>query len=303
MKQPIKIAAVQMPWDLPAVGWRERIEVNFAEAERWLVMAGEGGADIACLGETFNTVGVSPEPEEVMEWAADAEGAVKERFGPLARKYGMGVIAPVHAVREGKLRNVALVLSETGELLGGYEKVHCTEKERELGVVPGREWPVFTIKGARVGIQICHDNSFPESARCLTLAGAEILFWPHVMGGWGGEFMDVLLKSPAIHNGIHHVPVCFGCPADRAWRPGMLIGRSSIIGPDGTIHADAGRHPGIACATVDLDAPRLAHWFTRPGDFVFRDDMLNDRRPDAYALLTEVRPPRDPVSAPGKRGD
>ena len=117
------------------------------------------------------------------------------------------------------------------------------------------------------------------------------------MGGWGGEFMDILLRAPAIHNGVHFVPVCFGCPPDQAWRPGMLIGRSSIIGPDATIVADAGRHPGIALATIDLAAPRVAHCFTRDGDWVWRTDMLNDRRPDTYSPLSRSVKTQKPVPA------
>jgi predicted amidohydrolase len=100
----------------------------------------------------------------------------------------------------------------------------------------------------------------------------------------------VLLRGPAIYNGIHHVPVCFGRPPGRAWKPGMLIGRSSIIRPDGTFAADAGRSEGIALATIDLDAPRIAHDFTRRGEHVFRADMLNDRRPETYAPLTRSKP-------------
>jgi predicted amidohydrolase len=109
--------------------------------------------------------------------------------------------------------------------------------------------------------------------------------------------MDILLRSPAVHNGIHFVPVCFGCPPGKAWRPGMLIGRSSVIGPDATIHADAGRHPGIALATIDLAAPRIAHWFTRADDWVWKVDMLNDRRPDAYEPLTRPIKRQRPISA------
>jgi predicted amidohydrolase len=164
-------------------------------------------------------------------------------------------------------------------------------------VVPGDSWPVFKLAGARVGIQICHDTSFPESARCLTMNGAEVIFWPHVMSGWGGEFMDILLRAPAIHNGVHFVPVCYGCPPEKSWMPGMLLGRSSIIAPDATIVADAGRHPGIALATIDLAAPRVAQCFTRDGDWVWKIDMLNDRRPDTYAPLTRPVTPQPPVRA------
>jgi hypothetical protein len=68
----------------------------------------------------------------------------------------------------------------------------------------------------------------------------------------------------------------------------MMIGRSSIIRPDGTVAADAGRAEGLAIATIDLDAPRIARDFSRHGDHIFRTDMLNDRRPETYGAL--VRP-------------
>jgi predicted amidohydrolase len=228
-----------------------------------------------------------------------AQAEALRRFGSIARRHRMAIIAPILAVLDDVVRNAALVLDGRGRLLGHYFKVHCTEAERSYGVVPGDTWPVFEVAGARIGVQICHDNSFPESARCLALNGAEIIFWPHVMSGWGGEFMDILLRAPAIHNGVHHVPVCYGCPTGRAWMPGMLLGRSSIIGPDATILADAGRHPGIAITTIDLAAPRVAACFTRDGDWVWQTDMLNDRRPETYAAFT--RPVRRQSPVPAKR--
>jgi len=122
------------------------------------------------------------------------------------------------------------------------------------------------------------------------------------MSGCGGVFMDILLRSPAIHNGIYHVPVCFGSDPSHAWRPGTMIGRSSIIAPDGTIVADAGRYPGIAMGRVNLDAPRIAHDFTRSGDHVWKTEMLNDRRPDTYSNIVQPLSRSEPISparAPG----
>ena len=81
----------------------------------------------------------------------------------------------------------------------------------------------------------------------------------------------------------------------------MMIGRSSIIGPAATIIADAGRHQGIAIAQVDLGAPRLANCFTRDGDHVWQDDMLNDRRPESYDSLTRSADRRPPVELPPRR--
>lgn len=293
----LSIAAIQLPWETPPADCLQRMQANFEEAHHYLEAAGKAGADIACLGETFNVVGVEKTAENLRRCADRAFDSVMAQFAPVARKYQMAIIAPLLTRVDNELRNLALVLDPEGMPLGSYNKVHCTEEERDRGVVPGNDWPVFKIQGAQVGIQICHDNSFPESARCLTLAGAEIVFWPHLMSGWGGEFMDILLRSPAIHNGIYHVPVAYGCRPDRAWRPGMNIGRSSIIGPDATILADAGRHTGIAQAKVNLGSPRLAHHFTRPGDFLWKQDMLRDRRPETYSVLGQAHPDPNPIPA------
>ena len=283
-KRLVTLAAVQMPSVAPGRSNAQRQRSNFALAEDWLNVAGKRGADIACIGETFNVLGAKVTRKNAPELVRRAMSETVRRLAPIARRHQMAIIAPILALVEGKVRNVAVIFDQRGRVVGQYHKVHCIENERDYGTVPGDEWPVFKLAGARVGVQICHDTSFPESARCLTLNGAEIIFWPHVMSGWGGEFMDVLLRSPAIHNGIHFVPVCFGCPPDRAWMPGMLLGRSSIIGPDATIVADAGRLSGHRAR--DHRPRRPAAWrgcFTRDGDWVWKIDMQNDRRPDTYA--------------------
>lgn len=291
MSRLLTVAAVQLPVQ-PRGAARSagaRQTANLALAAEWLNRAGRQGADLACLGETFNVLGLRLTRKTAAPLVRQARQRTLSRFAPIARRHKMAIIAPILAVLDGRLRNLALVIDRSGKEVGRYAKVHCTEGERAYGVLPGDAWPTFRLAGARVGIQICHDNSFPESARCLALNGAEIIFWPHVMSGWGGEFMDLLLRSPAIHNGVHHVPVCFGCPTGTAWRPGMMIGRSSVIAPDATVLADAGRRPGIALARIDLDAPRIAHDFTRAGDHVWRTDMLTDRRPDTYGPISLSR--------------
>ena len=286
MSREVTIAAVQL---LAAPTGTTQAEIrasHFSAAEYWLDQAGTRGADIACLGETFNIVGMNLTPETLPAAIDGVLDQALDRFGAIARRHHMNVIAPIAALIDGTPRNVALILNCSGDLVGTYCKVHCTENERASGIVPGSEWPVFALDFGRVGVQICHDNSFPESARCLALNGAEIIFWPHTMSGWGDVFMDVLTRAPAIHNAIHHVPVCYGVEPGLAWRPGMLIGHSGIVAPDGIIVADAGRQIGIALARIDLDAPRIAHDFTRSGESVWREDMLQDRRPETYTPIT-----------------
>jgi predicted amidohydrolase len=298
MTREILIASVQLPSFPKGSTDAEKKESNFQAAETWLDKAGQAGADIACMGEIFNVHGLQLTYENFPAQVAGDFDAVIHRLGPIARRHNMYVIAPVYEIVDGVRRNIAMLLDRTGSYLGGYLKVHCIENERDLGVVPGDDWPTFQLDFGRIGIEICHDNSFPESARCLAMNGAEVIFWPHVMGGWGDVFMDILLRAPAIHNGVYFVPSCYGCDPGMAWQTGvMLLGRSGIIGPDATIVADAGHYTGIAQARVDLDQPRLAHMFTRNGEYVFRNDMLMDRRPETYGPLTRPTGPVEPIPA------
>lgn len=285
MSREVSIAAVQLPASPQGTTLAEIRASNFAAAEYWLDQAGARGADIACIGETFNILGMTLTPETLPAAVDGVFEDVIARLGAIARRHNMVVIVPSAILLDAAPRNAALLLNKRGELDGVFCKVHCTETERALGIVPGSEWTTFALDFGCVGVQICHDNSFPESARCLALNGAEIVFWAHTMSGWGDDFMDVLARAPAIHNGIFHVPVCFGVTPGSAWRPGMLIGRSSIIAPDGVILADAGRQTGVTLARVDLDAPRIAHDFTRAGEHPWRADMLRDRRPDTYTPI------------------
>jgi predicted amidohydrolase len=296
MTREIIIASVQLPAFPKGETDGEKKEFNFKAAEYWLEQAARQGAGIACLGEEFNVHGIELSPENFETQVTGDFESVIRRLGAVAKRNRMYIIAPIYTLLAGVRRNLGMLIDRSGEYIGGYLKVHCIENERAYGVVPGNEWPTFKLDFGCIGIQICHDNSFPESARCLTLNGAEIIFWPHVMGGWGGEFMDILLRAPAIHNGIFFVPACYGCDPGMAWRNGeMLLGRSSIIGPDAIIHADAGRYTGIACAKIDLDQPRIAHDFTRHGEWVWRNDMLRDRRPETYTSILRQNDPLEPL--------
>jgi predicted amidohydrolase len=153
-------------------------------------------------------------------------------------------------------------------------------------VTPGSAFPVFRCSWGRAGVLICHDNSFVESARCLALEGAEVLFWPHVQSGWGDAAWEAVLRVRAIDNGVWVVSSCFSVAEERAWRPGMMLGRSSIVAPDGTILADAGHHSGLALTTIDLDQPRVVDDFSRRGQYPFRTGLFGERRPDAYGPVT-----------------
>jgi predicted amidohydrolase len=184
-------------------------------------------------------------------------------------------------------RNAAIVLDKSGMVLGAYCKVHPTWGERQSGIVPGDSFPVFDLPFGRIGIMICHDLSFPEAARCLMLAGAEIVFWPTMWSGWGDELSYTVIRSRAIDNAIYLVHVGLAPPPGEFWRPGMNMARSGVIDPYGNHLSNAGFEEAIAIAEVNLDKKRVAPHFTSGADDDFRAWVLADRRPDTYGIIAD----------------
>lgn len=137
MTRELTIAAVQLP-DLRETFAADepnasRRAANLAAAETWLVKAGERGATIACLGESFTTNGLQLTAAHFRQEIERGLDEIAARFGAIARRYRMHVIAPVWAVVDDLPRNIAVVFGRDGRYVGGYRKVHCTESERDLG--------------------------------------------------------------------------------------------------------------------------------------------------------------------------
>lgn len=278
MSRNVRIAAVQLPAWLEGQTALERYRHRCQTVLTWIEQAGKQGADLVCLGETCTG-------EEVLEDAFTSDVVTQARA--LAAQYRMNLILPLAAMVDSIRRNVALVIDRSGAIAGYYLKAHPTRREMSDGAVPGNDLPVFHLDFGCVGVTICHDLSFPESARVLALRGAEILVWPTWWSGWGEELCYAIIRSRAIDNGAWFVTASFGIPDDEAWRPGMILGRSGVIGPDGLILSSVGRYVGMVMTEVDLDKPRLAHSFVWGEDSDFWTSVLGDRRPDLYNAISD----------------
>ena len=278
MSRKVRIAAVQLPAWLEGETPLARYQHRCQSVLHWIEQAGRAGSDLVCLGETCTG-------EEVIEDVETSEFV--RQSAALAATYQMNLILPLAAKVNGIQRNVALVIDRRGEVIGHYLKVHPTRREMADGAVPGDDLPVFQLDFGCVGVAICHDLSFPESARVLALRGAEVIVWPTWWSGWGEELCYAVIRSRAIDNGVWFVTASFGIPDQEAWRPGMILGRSGVIGPDGVILSSVGRYVGIVMTEVDLDQPRLAHSFAWGEDGDFWTSVLADRRPDVYGAITD----------------
>jgi predicted amidohydrolase len=288
----VTLSAVQ-----PALSKRDTLraaqEAHLSAATDLLLEAAGRGTDLAVLPEHLNLAGAPLRPEEHRRAAETLDGPFNTTIRRLAAAHRMAIVLPLYRLDEaGRLRNSAVVVDRAGDIAGCYDKVHPTRAEIDPGgVVPGDGWPVFELDFGTIGVMICHDNSFVEAARCLALNGAEVICWPHVQSGWGDIVWDITLRSRAIDNGVHLVSSCFAVRGEGAWRPGMMVGRSGVVGQDGFILAETSREVGIATATVDLDARRLVHSWTRAGEYPYAEELRIDRRPDTYGAIVEPKAP------------
>ncbi len=111
-----------------------------------------------------------------------ASAVTQEDLRPICRKaeeLGIGVVATAIAKGRRKPQNAAFVIDRKGDILMKYAKVHTCDFADEKALEPGNEFRVCDFGGVKLGVMICYDREYPESARILMLKGAEIILVPN----------------------------------------------------------------------------------------------------------------------------
>ena len=141
--------------------------------------AAENNADIFLLPECFIT-GYEL-PVENKDALADHSELIK-RLCTAARKLRTGVVATAFTQGRIKPQNSAFIIDKSGNILMKYSKVHTCDFADERCLESGNEFKVCDFHGTKIGVMICYDREYPESARVLMLKGAEIIFVPNDCG-------------------------------------------------------------------------------------------------------------------------
>lgn len=96
-----------------------------------------------------------------------------------AKKLGIGIVLTTFTQGKTKPQNSAFVIDKTGKILMKYSKVHTCDFSDENCLESGDAFKVCDFHGIKIGVMICYDREYPESARVLMLKGAEIILVPN----------------------------------------------------------------------------------------------------------------------------
>lgn len=165
-----KVAVLQM-----ASAGRD-IEQNTATIVAKMQEASEQKADILLVPECFLNGYILPITNE--EASADNDVAL-ERIKVAAKKLEIGVVVTAFTKGNEKPQNSAFVINKNGEVLMKYAKVHTCDFADEACLESGNEFKVCDFHGVKIGIMICYDREYPESARVLMMKGAELILVPN----------------------------------------------------------------------------------------------------------------------------
>ena len=141
--------------------------------------ASKNEADVLLLPECFIT---GYELPMTYEKSISCGDEVIFKICEVAKKHGIGVVLTSFTKGKEQPQNTAFVINKSGEILMKYSKVHTCDFADEKGVEAGTEFKVCDFDGIKIGIMICYDREYPESARMLMLKGAEIILVPNDCG-------------------------------------------------------------------------------------------------------------------------
>jgi N-carbamoylputrescine amidase len=270
-------------------------EANLAVIEQRVAEAARQGAKLVLLQELHNGAYFC-QHQDVCEFdAAEAiPGPSTERIGALAKKHGVVIVSSLFERRAaGLYHNTAVVLEKDGSIAGKYRKMHIPDDpgfNEKFYFTPGDLGfhPIDTSVG-RLGVLVCWDQWYPEAARLMALAGAELLLYPTAIGWDPGDDDDekarqrqAWLLSHRGHAVANGLPVLscnrVGHEASPIGGRGIdFWGSSHVLGPQGEFIAEASSsEPELLVTDVDL---RRSEDVRRIWPF------LRDRRVDAYGDL------------------
>jgi len=269
-----RIAAVQME---PKLG---RIEDNLEQIRRRLAEAAAAGAHLVVFPEcALSGYGFSSR-EEGLKHAVSTDSAPVREVAQACRRHRCYCVFGMLERDGSRLFNACLLVGPDG-LAGGYRKVHLPFLGIDMFADPGdRPFAVHDAGGLKIGMHICYDGAFPETARVLALLGADLLVLPTNWPTHSECAAEHMIPTRAMENTVYVMSVN-RVGEESGFR---FIGASSIVDPSGRRLAYAGPEAEeILFADIDASLARRKRLVRVPGRHEI--NRIADRRPRFYEQI------------------
>jgi predicted amidohydrolase len=273
-----KIAGVQLDCRIGERGH------NLIQVKTELRRAAAEGAQVVVFPECILTGYAFDSRDEAWPFAEPIPGPTTEDLAADCRALGVWtLVGMLEHGPHGELFNACALIGPSG-WIATYRKIHLPFLGVDRFTTPGdRTFAVHDLGGLRLGINICYDCSFPESARTLALLGADLVVLPTNWPPGAVSTVKFVLQTRALENRIYYAAVN-RVGEERGFR---FIGQSRIIGPDGEILASAAEGPTQIEAAIDPGIARQKRVINIPGKYEI--DRVADRRPEMYGPLCEPK--------------
>lgn len=229
------------------------ILANLAAIDRFAATAAGDGASLVAFPE-YATYEKKKVDATFPEAAEPLDGPICHELANTARRHRIALVAGVVETSEepGKAYNTLVAFGPDGVRLAFYRKIHLFDAQgfgESTFIKPGPSTDpvVFESGGVTYGLMTCYDLRFPELARSLADAGAQVLLvcssW--VPGNHKTEQWLALNAARAIENSVYVAGVCQAPP--------VSVGRSVLVDPLGVVETDLGLEPGVRAMDISLE--------------------------------------------------
>ena len=286
-------------------------EENIRRGVRYIQEAKAQGADLVLFPEMWSNAYAPPFEEawddpfrpdrekERCRWRKQAvtpDGVYVSAFREAARASGIGVCITCRSTGDAAPRNTALIIGRNGEILLRYDKVHTCAFSMEALLEPGDAFRICTFDGVKLGVMICYDREFPESARILMLKGAEVILVPNACPMEINRISQLRARAFENMTGIATVNYPYGKPDCNGHSTAFdgIAYRENEPGSRDTLIIEAGEGEGIYMASFPMEELRAYRQSEVHGNAY--------RRPEKYHLLIS-REIREPFIRADRRGE
>lgn len=236
---------------------RKSKEENLTNAEKMIIEAVAGGAEVVILPEMFNC---PYEATNFPKYAEEEEGHTWANLSRIAREnniYLIGGSIP-EMDNHGNVYNTSFIFNTNGQQIGKHRKMHLFDIDIEGGqrfkesdtLTPGDVVTVFDTPYGKMGVMICYDLRFPELARLMTQKGVKFIIVPGAFNmTTGPAHWEILFRTRALDNQVYAIGVA---PARDEESSYVSYGNSIIVNPWGEVIDQLSEEEGVLIQKLDL---------------------------------------------------